>query len=101
SLSFLVQETRLLLLAELLPASSAKFLRKVYHDACLAAKPSILSWADLFDWPDFVLRSPLGIRDGDMYQHYFDTVASAPGATGQPPYWSQYIGKLTVLRASL
>lgn len=49
--------------------------------------------------PDFVLGSPMGARDGDVYRRYLETVKSAPNATGVPPYWKVLIQPM--LRADL
>jgi acyl-CoA oxidase len=46
---------------------------------------------DAFNLPDFIVNSPLGRFDGDVYRHYFATVNAAPDARGKAPYWDELI----------
>ena len=93
-LSFLEKECPGLLLHQLLTPDQCHLLKAAFHDRCFALRDAAVALCDIFDYPDFVLRSPLAIKEGDMYQNYFATVSSAPGATGQPTYWKKYIGSL-------
>jgi len=46
---------------------------------------------DAFNFPDFVLNTPLGRYDGQVYRHYLDKVKKAPNAIGKAPYWDTLI----------
>lgn len=50
-------------------------------------------FVDAFNFPDFLLNSPLGAFDGDIYKHYFQTVLEAPNSESIP-YWDELIKPL-------
>lgn len=50
---------------------------------------------DAWDIPDHFVRSPLGARDGNIYERYFAAVNAAPGVVGKPPYWDADVAPLT------
>eukprot|EP01118_Nematostelium_gracile_P018160 TRINITY_DN7990_c0_g2_i1.p1 TRINITY_DN7990_c0_g2~~TRINITY_DN7990_c0_g2_i1.p1 ORF type:complete len:206 (-),score=61.98 TRINITY_DN7990_c0_g2_i1:38-565(-) len=46
---------------------------------------------DSFNIPDFVLNTPLGRYDGQIYSNYLAMVKKAPNAIGRPAYWEKVI----------
>lgn len=62
-------------------------IRELIKDIRKDAVPLV----DSFNFPDFVLNSPLGRYDGQVYTHYLDTVKKAPNSIGKAPYWDTLI----------
>jgi acyl-CoA oxidase len=50
---------------------------------------------DAFNYPDWLLKAPIGCYDGDVYRKYLDVVKNAPNGLGVPRYWKKYIAPLT------
>jgi hypothetical protein len=44
---------------------------------CAELRPNAVAFVDSFDLSDFVINSPFGRYDGDVYSHYFDKVTRA------------------------
>ena len=49
---------------------------------------------DAFNLPDFVLKSPFGRYDGNVYEHYFSDVKNNPNASVKAPYWNDLISPI-------
>ena len=71
------------------------------HAATLAAlRPDALPLVDAFGISDFVLNTPLGRADGDVYAAYLRTVdgenSKRRGASGRgaPPYYSELLAPM-------
>ncbi|KAL6054009.1 fatty-acyl coenzyme A oxidase [Balamuthia mandrillaris] len=54
-------------------------------------RPQAVPLVDAFRLPDYILNSPLGRYDGDVYHHYLETVKQAPGCFGVAPYWNELV----------
>eukprot|EP01119_Soliformovum_irregulare_P000794 TRINITY_DN10585_c0_g1_i1.p1 TRINITY_DN10585_c0_g1~~TRINITY_DN10585_c0_g1_i1.p1 ORF type:complete len:730 (-),score=212.62 TRINITY_DN10585_c0_g1_i1:96-1988(-) len=50
---------------------------------------------DAFNFPDFILNSPLGRYDGEVYSNYLETVKKTNYCQGRPSYWETQISPLT------
>lgn len=70
-------------------------LRRVVRSLLGQVRPHALHLVDAFRMPDFVIESPLGRVDGDVYNKLFDLVKAAPNAVGVPAYFQQLIRPLT------
>jgi acyl-CoA oxidase len=70
-------------------------LRKVFSMLCATIRKDVVPIVDAIAVPDFVLKSPLGRYDGEIYTNYFQTVLESPGAIGIPPYFEESIAPLT------
>ena len=66
---------------------------------CQEVRDFALPAVDAFGLSDTLLRSPLGRRDGDVYEHYFARVLQKPGAEKQAGYYDEQIKPL--LQANL
>lgn len=55
---------------------------------CEALKPDAVALVDALAPPDFILNSPLGCADGNMYQHLQSVFSQTPG-TFEKPHWIQ------------
>eukprot|EP01130_Rhizamoeba_saxonica_P015727 TRINITY_DN7105_c0_g1_i1.p1 TRINITY_DN7105_c0_g1~~TRINITY_DN7105_c0_g1_i1.p1 ORF type:complete len:685 (+),score=141.56 TRINITY_DN7105_c0_g1_i1:39-2093(+) len=71
-----------------------KLLRSALADACSELRPDIIGLVDAFYFPDYIIKSPLGRKDGDTYNNYFKTITSGPHQ-GVPEYFKEEIYPLT------
>lgn len=64
---------------------------KMYKEAILYLLPYIkreaITLIDAIAPPDFILNSPLGMSDGEMYKHMETRIMSAPNALTRPSWW--------------
>jgi len=61
---------------------------------CQLVRQDAIPLTDSFGLTDFVINSPLGRYDGDIYRHYFEKVKRAPGGQGKAPYFDSHIKPL-------
>lgn len=68
---------------------------KVLQEAVLRLLPIIkrdsISLVDTIAPPDFMLNSPLGMSDGNIYKHLQNTIMSAPNALQRPTWWKDVV----------
>jgi len=62
--------------------------------SCRQLRDDAVALVDALNFPDFVLKSPLGCHDGDIYNKYFKMVNEAPMSAGVAPYWAKHIAPL-------
>jgi acyl-CoA oxidase len=85
--------SRLLLYNFILPAHVVLIrtqIRALYREL----RPEAVALVDAFNISDMALNSPLGRKDGNIYEAYFNTVKEAPGAIGVPPFYDTLIKPL-------
>jgi acyl-CoA oxidase len=70
-------------------------VRRVVRGLLVRLRPHALPLVDAFNVPDFVVDSPLGRFDGDVYNALFEQVKNAPRARGVPSYFNELIRPLT------
>jgi acyl-CoA oxidase len=78
-----------------LSGAHAASLRALLRTLYTRLRPHALALVDSFGLPDFVVESPLGREDGDVYNAMFSAVRAAPNAQGVPPYFQELIRPLT------
>lgn len=66
----------------------SKHLRQGIIDLCADLKNEAVSLVDAIAPPDFILNSPLGYADGNIYKHLQSAFFQAPG-TFEKPLWIQ------------
>ena len=64
-------------------------VKKMAHEL----KGEVIGVIDAIAPPDYVLNSPIGASDGDIYNRFINAVWSAPGAFEKAPYWKEIHGK--------
>jgi alkylation response protein AidB-like acyl-CoA dehydrogenase len=80
----------------LLSGAGAQQLRQEKVTLCMELLSDTLTLTDAFDFPDFVLKAPLGCKDeSQAYQRYFDMVRNASDGTGRATYFQSCIAPLT------
>lgn len=64
---------------------------RLYEEAILSLLPLIkrnaISLVDTIAVPDFLLNSPLGMSDGNIYKHLQSTIMTAPDALQRVSWW--------------
>lgn len=61
---------------------------------CHEIRRDVIPLTDAFNLPDFVINSPFGRYDGDVYTHYFDKVVRRNPPQHPPPYFERLIKPL-------
>ena len=69
----------------------AKQLRKLVHEAIQDVRKDAVPYVDAFSFTDFVVQSPLGRRDGNVYEHYFNEVKTQHPQRERPPWYESLI----------
>lgn len=68
---------------------------RLYQEAVLGLLPVIkrdaIGLVDTIAPPDFLLNSPLGMSDGNIYKHLQSTIMSAPDALQRPTWWKDVV----------
>lgn len=72
----------------------AQMIRNSIRQLCFQIRKDAIPLVDSFNIPDFILNSPFGRQDGQVYKHYFETIKNAPGAMKPTPYWNSLIRPL-------
>lgn len=58
---------------------------------CKTVRKSCIPICDSFNFSDFIINSPLGRYDGNMYESYFGLVSSSYKPAVIPPYFKDEI----------
>eukprot|EP01121_Diplochlamys_sp_Union-15-3_P014609 TRINITY_DN4675_c0_g1_i1.p1 TRINITY_DN4675_c0_g1~~TRINITY_DN4675_c0_g1_i1.p1 ORF type:complete len:721 (+),score=132.72 TRINITY_DN4675_c0_g1_i1:28-2163(+) len=76
-------------------AAQGDLITEAVRSLCRSIRREAVPLVDAFNLPDFLLRTPLGRKDGNIYQHYFELVKKAPENKNQvPPYYDELIKPL-------
>lgn len=93
TLHFTTRESRyatIFLLHNVLTTAQMESLKRATQALAKKMRTNAARLTDAFSLPDFVLKSPLGRFDGDIYEPYFELVKRA-NTTRVTPYWSTVI----------
>jgi acyl-CoA oxidase len=71
--------------------SQVHLIRVYIQELCESLREQAVPIVDAFNLSDFILRSPLGRYDGNVYTYYLDRVKRAPHAQDRAPYWEEAI----------
>ncbi|PVV04466.1 hypothetical protein BB560_001033 [Smittium megazygosporum] len=55
-------------------SKQVNILRNKVDELCLSVRKMAISLVDSFDYPDYVVNSPFGRKDGNVYESYFNLV---------------------------
>jgi acyl-CoA oxidase len=72
------------------------FIMMQLRDMNRKVRKSAVAYVDGFDFPDFILKAPVGRYDGNIYESYFDMVKDYGhfGESGTPSiasYWKTLV----------
>lgn len=76
-------------------STPAKTWREAILKLCLELKDEAVSLVDTLAPPDFILDSPLGFSDGNVYQHLYGALVHGPGAFEVPSWWNSFKNQKT------
>jgi len=62
---------------------------------CRDLRADAAGLVDAFNYPDFILKAPLGRYDGDIYRAYFETITSVEGSQERPWYFDEVVKPMT------
>ncbi|CAM0137354.1 unnamed protein product [Umbelopsis sp. WA50703] len=65
------------------------FIRTKVNELCKTVRDQAIPLVDSFNYSDFIVNSPLGRKDGDVYEHYFAQVKQQ-----NPPREHPYFDRL-------
>ncbi|KAI6653599.1 Peroxisomal acyl-coenzyme A oxidase 1 [Oopsacas minuta] len=102
SLNYILNKSGLFIEAGAIYGRELNEIREVIQSQILEVRPAAVSLVDAFDYPDFVLRSVLGRKDGDVYTAMWEWVQHNPRnkhKNGVHPVYKKYTRKL--LRAKM
>ncbi|KAJ3308106.1 fatty-acyl coenzyme A oxidase [Boothiomyces sp. JEL0838] len=60
-------------------------------ELCRAVRKEAIPITDSFNFSDFVINSPLGRYDGNMYEAYFNTITAAYKPATKAPYFQTHV----------
>jgi len=66
-------------------------VKKAVTRLCKEIRPFAVSLTDAFNIPDFILNSPLGRKDGDIYDKYLEAVKGSRYGFQKTPYWDDLV----------
>ncbi|KAI8991758.1 acyl-CoA dehydrogenase/oxidase C-terminal [Mycotypha africana] len=70
-----------------------EFVRSIVNKLCKEARDQAIPLVDAFNLSDYIINSPLGRKDGNVYVHYFDQVRRS-NPQGEHPYFDRLIKPL-------
>ncbi|KAI7869392.1 acyl-CoA dehydrogenase/oxidase C-terminal [Spinellus fusiger] len=69
------------------------FIHSQVNALCLEVREQAIPLVDAFNLSDFIINSPLGRADGNVYVHYYDQVKQS-NVSGKHPYFERIIKPL-------
>lgn len=69
----------------------AKHLRSLVHESIQDVRKDAVPYVDAFSFTDFVVQSPLGRHDGNVYEHYFAEIKQHHPVRERPPWYEKTI----------
>lgn len=66
-------------------------LQQAVLDLLPAIKQDAIAIVDAIAPPDFIVNSPLGMSDGDVYRHMESAIMQAPEALERPKWWRDVV----------
>ena len=67
-----------------------EYIRSQTNFLCKAVRDQAIPLVDSFNFSDYIINSPLGRADGNVYVHYFDQV-KRQNPQGEHPYFDRLI----------
>ncbi|XP_066998217.2 peroxisomal acyl-coenzyme A oxidase 3 isoform X2 [Anabrus simplex] len=73
---------------------ASKLIRKSILELCSLLKPEAVAVVDALSPPDFILNSPLGKSNGQVYKNLQAFFFQSPGVMERPSWWKEMVGSL-------
>ncbi|CAL1534858.1 unnamed protein product [Lymnaea stagnalis] len=77
-----------------------RLIREAILQLCLQLKPDAVSLVDAIAPPDFILNSPIGCSDGQIYKNLYGAMLQGSKALERAAYWEEAITPPTKRQAS-
>lgn len=74
--------------------SQSQLLQKQIFVLCKEIRKDAIPLVDSFNYPDWILKAPIGRYDGDIYNQYFKTLENAPESKGVVKYWDTHVSPI-------
>ncbi|XP_033123209.1 peroxisomal acyl-coenzyme A oxidase 3-like isoform X2 [Anneissia japonica] len=71
----------------------AKLVQTTILSLCADLKQDAVALVDVFAPPDFILNSPIGMSDGEVYKNLYGALIQGPGALERPSWWREFLEK--------
>jgi len=66
-----------------------RHIREAILQLCEQLKPEVVSLVDAMAPPDFILNSPIGCSDGQIYKNLYGAMLQGSKALERPEYWQE------------
>ncbi|XP_041457080.1 peroxisomal acyl-coenzyme A oxidase 3-like [Lytechinus variegatus] len=77
-------------------AETARLIRDGILHLCTEVKNDAVSLVDVLAPPDFVLNSPIGCADGQVYKRLYNAILQTPNCLERPSWWKEFLDKPAV-----
>ncbi|XP_022101091.1 peroxisomal acyl-coenzyme A oxidase 3-like [Acanthaster planci] len=71
----------------------AHLIRDAILTLCSQLKDEAVALVDVFAPPDFILNSPIGASDGQVYKRLYAAFLQTPGSLERPSWWKEFAKK--------
>ncbi|CAH1801769.1 unnamed protein product [Owenia fusiformis] len=71
----------------------ARLIRGAILRLCTELKNDAVSLVDVIAPPDFILNSPIGNSDGQIYKNLYGAMIQGPAALERPSWWAEFLDK--------
>lgn len=68
----------------------AEMIQKAILSLCAQLKDDSVALVDVLAPPDFILNSPIGYADGQLYKNLWSTVLQGPEVLQRPSWWKEF-----------
>jgi len=76
---------------DLLNGKQYSLIKKAIRLQLKVIRKNAVALVDSFGWSDYVINSPFGRYDGDIYSHYMRAVKATPGCQERVPYYNEIL----------
>lgn len=94
ALDFLRQKLGLFLIHGFVNAKQGEWITSLVNTLSKEVRKNAVALTDAFDFPDWIIKAPLGSSKGDMYENYFNVITSSPNHVNTATYWKEEVAPM-------